>query len=167
MVRKEADMTREERENLIARYVGGYDEVVRSLADFPPAALTARPLPGKWSAAEIVHHLGDAEPISAQRLRTLLVQDHPLILAYDQEAYARLLRYAERPIEPALEAFRAARANTAGLLRGMPETEWTKPGWHTEAGPFTAETWLTYYSGHAHRHAGQIRRLREALEGPR
>jgi hypothetical protein len=167
MVRKEAEMTREERETLVARYAGGYDEVVRSLAGFPPGALTARPLPGKWSAAEIVHHLGDSEPISAQRLRTLLVQDHPLILGYDQEAYARVLRYAERPIEPALEAFRAARANTVALLRDMTEAEWTRPGWHTEVGPFTAETWLGYYADHAHRHAGQIQRLREALEGPR
>ena len=114
-------MTRGERDTLIARYAGGYDEVVRSLAGFPAEALTARLLPGKWSAAEIVHHLGDAEPISAQRLRTLLVQERPLILAYDQEAYARLLRYTERPIEPALEAFRAARANTVGLLRGSEE----------------------------------------------
>jgi hypothetical protein len=160
-------MTRAERDILIARYAGGYDEVVRSLADYPPEALTARPLPGKWSAAEIVHHLGDSESISAQRLRTLLVQARPLIVAYDQEAYARLLRYAERPIEPALEAFRAARSSTVGLLRGMSEADWTKPGWHTEVGPFTAETWLTYYADHAHGHAGQIRRLREALEGPR
>ena len=160
-------MTQEEREVLIARYAGGYDEVAGSLAGFPPEALTARPLPGKWCAAEIIHHLADSESISAQRLRALLTQDRPLIHAYDQEAYARRLRYAERPIEPALEAFRAARANTVGLLRGMTEADWTRPGWHTEAGPYTAETWLTIYSAHAHGHAAQIRRLREALAGPR
>jgi hypothetical protein len=160
-------MTREERETLIVRYAGGYDEVVRSLAGLPRESLGARPLPGKWSAAEIVHHLGDSEPISAQRLRILLVQDHPIIHAYDQDAYARVLRYAERPIEPALAAFRAARESTLELLRGMTEADWTKPGWHTEVGPFTAETWLNYYSGHAHGHAAQIRRLREALEEER
>ena len=160
-------MTREERVALIARYAAGSDEVVRSLAGFPPEALTAHPLPGKWSAAEIVHHLADSESISAQRLRALLVEDHPLIHAYDQEAYARRLRYQERPVEPALEAFRAARANTVGLLREMAETDWTKPGWHTEAGPYTPETWLKIYADHAHGHAGQIRRLLEALKGPR
>ena len=160
-------MTREERESLIARYAGGYDEVVRSLEGLPPAALTARPLAGKWCAAEIVHHLADSESISAQRLRTLLVQEHPLIHAYDQEAYARRLRYAERPIAPALEAFRAARANTVELLRGMSESDWTRPGWHTESGPYTAETWLAIYGVHAHGHADQIRRLREALAGGR
>jgi hypothetical protein len=160
-------MTREERDALIARYAGGYDDVAESLAGFPSEALTARPLPGKWSAAEIVHHLADSEAISAQRLRTLLVQDRPLIFGYDQEAYAHRLRYADRPIGPALEAFRAARANTVGLLRGMSESDWSKPGWHTESGPYTPETWLTIYAAHAHGHAGQIRLLREALKAAR
>ena len=160
-------MTQQERENLIARYADGYDEVASSLAGFPAEALTARPLPGKWSAAEIVHHLADSESISAQRLRTLLAQEHPLIHAYDQEAYARRLRYAERPIEPALLAFRAARANTVGLLRGMSEADWTRPGWHTESGPYSPETWLTIYAAHAHGHAAQIRALREALKAGR
>jgi len=160
-------MTREERETLIERYAGGYDEVARSLIGFPPAALTARPLPGKWCAAEIVHHLADSESVSAQRLRILLVQDRPLVHGYDQEAYARRLRYAERPIEPALEAFRAARANTVGLLRGMTEADWTKPGWHTESGPYTPETWLRIYASHAHDHAAQIRTLLEAVKAAR
>ena len=160
-------MTQKEREALMTRYAGGYDEVVRSLADFPADALTARPLPGKWCAAEIIHHLADSESISAQRLRALLVQDRPLIFGYDQEAYARRLRYAERPIEPALDAFRAARANTVDLLRNMAEADWTKPGWHTESGPYTPETWLTIYAAHAHGHAAQIRALREALKAGR
>ena len=160
-------MTREEREPLIVLYAGGYDEVVRSLEGFPPGALTARPRPGKWCAAEIVHHLADSESIAAQRLRALLVLDRPLIHGYDQEAYARRLRYAERPIEPALEAFHAARANTVGLLREMIEADWAKPGWHTEAGPYSPETWLTIYAAHAHGHAAQIRTLREAVKAPR
>jgi len=156
-------MTPQEREALILSYAAGYDEVARSLEGFPPEGLTAHPLPGKWSAAEIVHHLADGESISAQRLRILLVQERPLIQAYDQEAYARRLRYDERPIGPALEAFRAARATTLQLLGMMTEADWTRPGWHTEAGPFTAETWLRLYAAHAHGHAAQIRRLREAL----
>jgi hypothetical protein len=65
-------MTPEEREELIGKYAAGYDEVMRSLEGFPAEALTARPLPGKWSACEIVHHLADSEMASALRLRQLL-----------------------------------------------------------------------------------------------
>ncbi len=154
-------MTNADRQALIARYAAGYDEVAKSLEGFPPERLTAHPLPGKWSAAEIVHHLADSESISAQRLRTLLVQDHAVIHAYDQEAYTRRLRYAERPLEPALEAFHAARATTLQVLHLMTEEDWAREGWHTESGRYTAETWLRIYAAHAHDHAAQIRRLRD------
>ena len=127
-------MNRQERDALIAQYAAGYDEVARALQGFPRAHLTAHPLPGKWSAAQIVHHLADSESTSAQRLRRLLAEDHAVIQGYDQEAWAAKLRYEERDMAPALEAFRAARATTVQLFPGMSEADWTREGWHTEAG---------------------------------
>ncbi len=158
-------MTPEARNALVARYAAGYDEVVSALAGFPPEQLAARPLPGKWSAAEIVHHLADSEMQSAIRLRRLLVEPHPVIQGYDQDAWAQALHYDERPIGPALDAFRAARATTVQLLESMTESDWRRHGWHTEAGAYHAERWLEIYAEHAHGHAGQIRRLRAALAG--
>ena len=85
-------MTAEERNTLIAKYAAAYDEVVSSLEGLSAEALTAHPLPGKWSAAEIVHHLADSEMTSAIRIRRLLVEDHPVIYGYDQEAFADATR---------------------------------------------------------------------------
>ena len=93
------------RKALIARYKAGYAEVLRALDGFPADQLTARPIPGKWTAAEIVHHLADSETQSATRLRKLLVEPHPVIQGYDQEAWAAKLRYQQRPIGPSLAAF--------------------------------------------------------------
>ncbi|HET9327334.1 MAG TPA: DinB family protein [Candidatus Eisenbacteria bacterium] len=156
-------MSPEERRQLIARYADGYPEVASALEGFPDDGLSARPLPGKWSAREIVHHLADSESISAQRLRKLLTEDKPIIHGYDQERYATLLRYNERDMAPALEAFRAARTTTAQILSSMSSADWEREGWHTESGRYTAETWLRIYAAHAHDHAAQIRRLRDQL----
>jgi hypothetical protein len=156
-------MTPAERAALIEKYKAGYAEVVRALDGFPEGALTAHPIPGKWSAAEIVHHLADSETQSATRLRKLLVEPHPVIQGYDQDLWAARLRYPERPIGPALAAFKAARETTAQLLDLMTEPQWRHLGWHTESGSYHAETWLESYARHAHGHADQIRRLREAL----
>lgn len=157
-------MTSEERQNLIAQYADGYDEVVKSLEGFPAGSLTARPLPGKWSACEIVQHLADSETQSAIRLRKLLVEDNPVIQGYDQDAFATRLRYNERDMTPALDAFRAARATTKQLLDMMSDADWTRAGTHTESGRYTAEDWLKIYAAHAHNHAAQIRRLRQAMD---
>lgn len=156
-------MTPQERQDLIAQYKAGYDEVSRNLAGFPTESLTTNAIPGKWSAAEIIHHLADSETTSALRLRRLLVEDHPLIQGYDQDQYAAKLNYNQREIGPALEAFRAARATTAQLIDLMTEEDWQREGTHSESGSYTTEDWLRIYAAHAHNHAAQIGRLREAL----
>jgi hypothetical protein len=158
-------MTNEERQALIARYKEGFDEVRQSFQGMTEEQLKSRPLAGKWSACEIVQHLGDSEMMSAIRLRKLLTEDNPLIQGYDEAFYAARLRYNERPLGPALEAFRAARETTAQILDSMTEEDWARAGTHTDSGRYTAEDWLTIYAAHAHNHAAQIRRLREALEG--
>src|SRR5437867_6843446 len=114
-------MTAEERKQLILQYQDGYNEVAKRLEGFPVELLTKHPIPGKWSAAEIVHHLADSETTSALRLRRLLVEDHPLIQGYYQEAFAARLNYNHRDITPALDAFCCARATTAQLFVFMCE----------------------------------------------
>ena len=156
-------MTREERQKLIEQYRDGYDEVVRSLEGFPKESLQAHPIPGKWSACEIVQHLADSEGYSAIRIRRLLVEDRPEIHAYDEAYWATRLSYNERDMQPALDSFRGARGTTAQLLDRMTDEDWQRAGTHPEHGPYSAEDWLRIYAAHAHNHAAQIRRLREAL----
>ncbi len=158
-------MTPEERQTLIAQYNAGYDELVDSLADFPAEQLTAHPIPGKWSACEVVQHTADSEMRGAVRLRQLLAEDNAAIQAYDEEEYAARLKYNERPIAPALEAVRGARISTAQLLELMAEEDWTRAGTHPQHGHYTPEHWLRIYAAHTHNHAAQIRRLRAALGG--
>jgi uncharacterized damage-inducible protein DinB len=156
-------MTTDERNELIAKYAAGYDEVINALEGIPEDKLTAHPIAGKWSAAEIVQHLADSEMTSAIRLRKLLCEDKPLIQGYDQDAFATRLDYNNRDIAPALDAFRAARATSVQLFERMTEADWLREGTHTESGRYTTEDWLRIYAAHAHGHAEQIRRLRATL----
>lgn len=156
-------MTHDERLELIRQYAAGYDEVLDSLKNFPADSLAAHPLEGKWSACEIIHHLADSEMTSALRLRKLLTEEHPVIHGYDEKYYATRLNYNERDIAPALEALRAARSTSVQILKTLNEEDWQREGWHTESGRYSVEKWLRIYADHAHNHASQIRRLREAI----
>jgi hypothetical protein len=144
---------------MIARYKDGYRAVSEALAGATEAELNARPAPGKWSAREIVHHLGDSEMTSAIRLRRLLAETSPVIQGYDQDEFARQLFY-DRPIAASLEAFRFARESTAEILDRLDEGQWRREGTHSEVGRYTLEMWLEIYAAHAHNHADQIRRAR-------
>lgn len=156
-------MTSEERQQLIAQYAAGYDEVIESLEGFPADQLTAHPINGKWSASEIVQHLADSEMNAAIRLRRLLAENRPVIHAYDQEDYATRFNYNERDIAPALDSLRASRATTMQIVSTISDEDWEREGWHPESGLYTIEDWLKIYAAHAHNHAAQIRRLREAI----
>ena len=156
-------MEKEEREQLIAEYQDGYAVVAQALLKITPEELDARPAPGKWTAREIVHHLGDSEMTAAIRFRLLLAEDRPGIKGYDQDEFARRLHY-ERPHEASLELFRAARASTAELMACLTESDWLREGTHSETGRFGLDTWLRIYGPHAHRHADQIRTARASLK---
>jgi DinB superfamily len=153
-------MTPAERTSLIAKYKAGYDEVVRAMAGIAADERDWRPAPGEWSAREVVHHLADSETISGVRLRRLLIEDNPVIQGYDEADYARRFRYQERPWEPALRAFEAARATTGQLLESMTDADWRRTGTHSESGAYSAERWLRIYADHGNVHADQIRKNR-------
>ena len=100
-----------ERDRLIDRYAAGYAAIEAALAGITDLEWEAREAPGEWSPREVVHHLADSEMTSAIRVRRLLAEDDPEIVGYDQEAFARRLRY-DRPVEGSLAAFRGARLPT-------------------------------------------------------
>ncbi len=149
-------LTGAEREALIEQYARGVDRLRAALAKVPVEALQWRPAPNRWSAHEVVVHCSDSEANAALRIRYLLAEKEPLIVGYDQEAWARLFDYHGQPIEEALAATAAARGRTVPLLRRMSEADWAREGRHTESGRYTAEDWLRIYAAHLEGHAGQI-----------
>jgi hypothetical protein len=85
-----------------------------------------------------------------------LSEKDPVIQGYDEAQWARDFDYHAHPIDVALVTVDAVRANTAALLRRLPETAWAKVGRHTESGRYTAEDWLAIYADHLENHARQI-----------
>ena len=145
-----------ERERLIQRYADGPARLEGALACVPAEARQWRPAPGEWSAHEVVVHCADSETNAAARIRYVLCEAEPLVLAYEQAVWAVALDYHGHPLEPALATVRAVRAHTAALVRRLPETAWSREGRHTGSGRYTAEDWLGIYAEHLEIHARQI-----------
>jgi hypothetical protein len=153
------DATR--RSELVARYKAGHGTLLASLAGIDEAGLDARPADGGWTPREVVQHTADSEMTAAIRLRRLVAEENPLIAGYDGDTFAVRLHYADRPIEPALDAIAAARSTTAQILDALTEADWARTGTHTDSGPYGVKEWLETYAVHCDEHADQIRRARE------
>jgi hypothetical protein len=149
-------LARDERAALIESYEAGPRRLEAAFRSVPPEARQWRPAAGAWSAHEVVVHCADSETASSSRIRFVLAEDDPLIVGYDQDAWAIRLDYHAQPIEPALLAIAATRASTAALLRLLPDHLWERAGRHTESGHYPAEEWLRYYAAHLEDHAQQI-----------
>jgi hypothetical protein len=107
----------------------------------------------------VVVHCADSETNAHMRLRYLLGASEPVIQGYDQDLWARVMDYHAHPLEPALAAIRAVRANTLPLLRRLDEAQWTRMGTHTESGPYGVADWLRIYAEHLHVHERQVLRI--------
>lgn len=154
-------MNLEERSLLIDRYEQGHAAVLDALAGIGDDEWSAREAPGEWSVREIVHHLGDSEMAAAFNLRLMLAQDNPVLQGYDHVAFARNLHQG-LPIAGSMAAFAGARAATLPLLRTMTDADWQRPGTFQDGESHDPTIWISWYGGHAHDHADQIRRARAA-----
>jgi len=149
-------MTHSERASFIERYESGPSLLREALDRVPEAARTWRPAPDQFSVHEVVCHCADSETNAAARIRYLVAEQEPLILGYDPLTWARTFDYHSHPLTAALATVEAVRANTAPLVRRLPEEAWQKTGNHTEAGRYTAVDWLTIYAEHLEEHVRQI-----------
>ena len=151
-------MNRQERERLIEQYARGPQRLRDALAAAPAEMRRWRPGEGRWSVHEVIVHCADSETNAALRIRYLLAEREPLIVGYDQAAWARVFDYHAQSMEDAFAATELARRRTVPLLRSLTDEQWARRGRHTESGPYGAEDWLRLYAVHLEGHAGQIER---------
>lgn len=154
---------------LLDVYARGPDRLRLAMKGMPDEVLRAHPIPGKWSALEIVLHLADSEVVGAARIRLVLAADQPPLPGYDQDRWSRDMRYAAADaarLEQSLDLFGALRGASLPLLRAAAPADWSRTGIHAEHGRVTLRNLLELYADHSERHIAQVLARRELLDAP-
>ena len=120
--------------------------------------LTHRPA-GRWSIAQIVAHLADAEVATSWRWRQILSTNKVPIQSYDQDAWASTFDYAHRDPKQSLELFRVLRASNVALLASVPRSLWRNHGVHEERGNESITRLMLLVAGHDLNHLKQVAEL--------
>jgi uncharacterized damage-inducible protein DinB len=121
--------------------------------------LTRRPAPGKWSIAEILAHLADAELVIGYRMRLILASNGTVIQAFDQDAWAQTFNYNRRDSKTSVETFRMLRENNLKLLKSVPRKSWENYGQHQERGKESIDHLVKMMAGHDVNHIVQIEEI--------
>ena len=121
--------------------------------------LKQRPAPDKWSVAEIIAHLADAELAISWRLRQILTNNAVPIQAYDQDLWAKTFNYAQRDPRQSLANFRVLREANLALLKSVPRKLWDNYGVHQERGNESVSHVVKMVAGHDLNHLQQVERI--------
>jgi hypothetical protein len=130
--------------------------IVRTTA---PAVLRRQPAPGKWSAAQIITHLADAEIVASYRLRMIIAHDGVAIQAFDQDEWATNLAYEAADPNESVELFDVTRRANLSLLRRIDPRLHDNYGMHSERGRESVSHLIRLYAGHDLNHLGQLERI--------
>jgi uncharacterized damage-inducible protein DinB len=124
--------------------------------------LTTRPETGKWSIAEILAHLADAELVGGWRYRSILGKNGVSVEAFDQDVWAATFEYGKHDPKVSLETFRVLRENNLRMLKALPEHLWENYGMHQERGKETITHLVAMFAGHDLNHLGQVEKIAKA-----
>ena len=124
-----------------------------------PEKWRVRPGPERWSAAEVLAHLADAELVTAWRVRSILASNGTPLQAFDQDAWASAFKYGEIDPAESLQTFTAARNSLLSLLARVDRSRHAHHGLHAERGEETVGHLIKLYAGHDINHLKQIEAL--------
>ena len=158
----------------ILRHVQGRDAIKVQKATAPklkkliggltPKQLKWKPEPTKWSIAEIVAHLADAEIVAGWRMRSVLGANGTAIQPFDQDTWASVFQYSNRDAKQSLEVFRVLRENNLAMLRALPRELWENYGMHAERGKETIAHLARMFAGHDTNHILQVEAVAHQLK---
>jgi hypothetical protein len=151
---------------IVERFAQGAELPARAVAGLSREDLAAHPVPGTWSIAEIVLHLMDSDLVAVDRIKRIIAMQRPLLIGYDETAFAAKLEYEKADVAMAAEAFRLNRLMLVPVLRGLGSEAWERWGVHNEKGKVTLAEMVQGYCEHLEHHLRFLYRKRELLLKP-
>jgi hypothetical protein len=117
-----------------------------------------------------MEHSSDSHPCGRFRIglnpedEKGFVGEAPLLMSFDQDAWAKSLDYENLDSEQHLLLFQLLRSSMLPILMQLPPEKWERVGIYADAGPFTLLQLLEYRVEHVRGHLAQIARVREAYQ---
>ncbi len=145
-------------------YLKGATDLRAAVAGMTREQLTARPVPGRWSTLEVVCHLADFEPVFAERMKRIIaLGDTPLLLAADENLFAKALRYHDRDAEEEVTLIESTRRQMARIIRGLTAEQLRAAGVHNKRGLITLEQTIQAAIDHIRHHLPFVVEKKKAL----
>ncbi len=124
--------------------------------------LRYKPAPNKWSIHQILIHVTDSEISATPRLKKVLAEDEPILVSFDQDAWANTLSYDLLDREQYLHLFKLLRTSMQPILDNLTSEQSRRVGMYIDQERFTFKQLLEFRVQHVRDHLDQIERIKNS-----
>jgi uncharacterized damage-inducible protein DinB len=128
------------------------DFLAISLNGVSAETLSARPIPGKWSAHDQLAHLARYHEIFLQRIDRILAEQAPEFPRYRAEDDPEWPAWLGLPTPQLLAQITSMRAKLMARLRSLSEKDFERTGMHPKFGAMSLSLWLEFFLMHEAHH---------------
>lgn len=151
-----------ELEDLIKEYSLGYTMIWDAIEGLTEEELRYKPAPNKWSIHQILIHVTDSEISATPRLKKVLAEDEPILVSFDQDAWANTLSYDLLDREQYLHLFKLLRTSMQPILDNLTSEQSRRVGIYIDQERFTFKQLLEFRVQHVRDHLDQIERIKNS-----
>ncbi|MCM0623933.1 DinB family protein [Lysinibacillus sp. OL1_EC] len=149
-------------EDLIKEYSLGYTMIWDAIEGLTEEELRYKPAPNKWSIHQILIHVTDSEISATPRLKKVLAEDEPILVSFDQDAWANTLSYDLLDREQYLHLFKLLRTSMQPILDNLTSEQSRRVGIYIDQERFTFKQLLEFRVQHVRDHLDQIERVKNS-----
>lgn len=149
----------------VERYAAGAGLLRAAILGLSKSDLLAYPVPGTWSIQQIALHLVDSDLVASDRMKRVISMENPLLIGFDESAFARQLDYQGADIELACDLFEKNHQQMADVLRRLPEGAFARAAVHNERGKISLLDLVNGTSDHLDHHLEFVQQKRQLLTG--
>jgi len=121
--------------------------------------LSAKLVPGKWSAHEQLAHLARYHQIFLQRIERILTERMPEFPRYRAEEDPEWAAWSSLPTQQVLVRISSMRAKLMARLRSLSEEDFQRTGVHPKFGEMSLSLWLEFFLVHEAHHLYAVLQL--------
>jgi hypothetical protein len=103
-------------------------------AGLTPTQLTTSPVPGEWSARDVLAHLRACSDVWGKYIGVILTEDKPTFKAVNPTTWIKKTNYRQLEFHPSLGAFTVQRAELLEVLKPLAPEDWSRTAIVTGAG---------------------------------
>ena len=113
--------------------------------------------PGGWTAQQLIHHLADSHLHAYRRHKVTLIEDHPTLVPYDEQAWAELPDVMAVPVHASVEILKGLHLRWAVLLTQCTDAQWLRTAYHPASGiTYQLDQLAAQYAWHGDHHLAHL-----------